>query len=116
MPALWAHRTRHQKRLEPYQVTALYRCQACRRYFTLAPKPRGYDLSLRKRALKVYLEGTSFRAIGRLLGIHHQSRSNWITEAAHALPAPITDQTSAATIELDDLYSFVQQKKTGSIL
>jgi transposase-like protein len=93
-----------------------YRCQACRRYFTVDPKPHGYDLALRKQALKLYLEGTSFRAIGRLLGIHHQSVSNWITQAAAALPTSITDQTPAETIDLDELSTFIQQKKTGSML
>jgi transposase len=91
-----------------------YRCQSCRRYFTIDRKPHGYELPLRKQALKLYLEGTSFRAIGRLLGVHHQSVSNWITEAADALPAHITDRTAAETIELDELYTFVQQKKTKS--
>lgn len=91
-----------------------YRCQACHRYFTPEPKPLGYDLALRKQALKLYLEGTSFRAIGRLLGIHHQSVSNWITEAANALPAHGIDATPAETIELDELYTYVREKKTKS--
>ena len=91
-----------------------YRCQACRHYFTPVPKPEGYDLALRKHALQLYLEGTSFRAIGRLLGVHHQSVSNWVTHAANALPATVTDTTPSETIELDELYTFVQQKKTKS--
>jgi transposase-like protein len=91
-----------------------YRCQACRRYFTPDPKPEGYDESVRTQALKLYLEGTSFRAIGRLLGLHHQTVSNWITQAANALPTQMTDRTPTETIELDELYTFVQQKKTAS--
>ena len=91
-----------------------YRCQACRRYFTPEPKPEGYDVSVRTQALKLYLEGTSFRAIGRILGLHHQTVSNWITQAANALPAHVTDSTPTETIELDELYTFVQQKKTAS--
>jgi transposase-like protein len=91
-----------------------YRCQSCRRYFTPDPKPEGYEVSVRTQALKLYLEGTSFRAIGRLLGLHHQTVSNWITQAANALPAQITDATPTETIELDELYTFVQQKKTAS--
>lgn len=91
-----------------------YRCQACRRYFTVERKPHGYDVALRKQALKLYLEGTSFRTIGRLLGVHHQSVSNWITEAANALPAQVTDATPTETIELDELYTYVREKKTAS--
>ncbi len=91
-----------------------YRCQQCRRYFTVERKPHGYDVALRKQALQLYLEGTSFRTIGRLLGVHHQSVSNWITEAATALPAQVTDATPAETIELDELYTYVREKQTGS--
>ncbi|HEX6777933.1 MAG TPA: helix-turn-helix domain-containing protein [Ktedonobacterales bacterium] len=91
-----------------------YRCQACRRSFTPDPKPEGYDVSVRTQALKRSLEGTSFRAIGRLLGLHHQTVSNWITQAAAALPAQVTDSTPTETIELDELYTYVQQKKTAA--
>lgn len=113
LPRLWAPRTRHQERPQSYHIAALS-LSNCRRYFTVERKPHGYDLALRKQALKLYLEGTSFRAIGRLLGVHHQSVSNWITEAANALPTQITDTTPAETIELDELYTYVQQKKTTS--
>lgn len=91
-----------------------YRCQACRRSFTPDPKPEDYDVSVRTQALKRSLEGTSFRAIGRLLGLHHQTVSNWITQAAAALPAQVTDSTPTETIELDELYTYVQQKKTAA--
>lgn len=92
------------------------RCQQCRRYFTLVPKPEGYAVSVRTQALKLYLEGTSFRAIGRLLGLHHQTVSNWITQAANSLPAQVTDRTPTEPMELDELYRYVQQKKTASTL
>jgi hypothetical protein len=69
-----------------------YRYQACYHYFTIDPKLHDYDLVQRKRALQLYLEGTSLQATGRPLGIHHQSMSNRITEAATALPTQITDQ------------------------
>jgi transposase-like protein len=88
------------------------RCQACRRYFTPEPKPEGYAMTLRQQALQLYLEGTSLRAIGRLLGVHHQSVSNWVRQAAATLPATVTDQTPVTTIELDELYTYVQRKKT----
>ena len=92
-----------------------YRCQVCRRYFTMERKPLGYADGVRKQALQLYLEGTSFRAIGRLLGLHHQTVSNWITQAADALPAQVSDATPAETIELDELYTFVTRKKTKSM-
>lgn len=91
-----------------------YRCQACQRYFTPEPKPAGYAMTVRKQALQLYWEGTSFRAIGRLLSMHHQTVSNWATQAAQALPPSVTDTTPTQTIEVDELYTYVGQKKTTS--
>nr|BBH87738.1 hypothetical protein KTC_24890 [Thermosporothrix sp. COM3]BBH88129.1 hypothetical protein KTC_28800 [Thermosporothrix sp. COM3] len=91
-----------------------YRCQHCQHYFTLDRKPHGYGDSLRKQALQLYLEGTSFRAIGRLLGIHHQTVSNWISQAAQALPRADAPAGPIETLELDELYTYLQQKKKMS--
>lgn len=91
-----------------------YRCQSCQRYFTAERKPLGYADAVRKQALQLYLEGTSFRAIGRLLGLHHQTVSNWISQAADSLPTQVSDTTPTETIELDELFTFVERKKTQS--
>ena len=71
----------------------------------------GYEQSLRDQALKLYLEGTSLRAIGRLLNLPHQTVSYWITIAADALAEPVADQSATETIEVDELFTFVGQKK-----
>jgi hypothetical protein len=48
-------------------------------------------------------------------GLHHQTISNWITQAAIALPTQVTDSTPTETIELDERFTSVQQKKTASM-
>ena|SRR6185503_13349007 len=90
------------------------RCQGCGIYFTPQRKPMGYDPMLREQALKLYLEGTSFRAIGRLLSVNHQSVANWINEAARQLPSRVTDGTPTDTVETDELFTFVGKKSTKS--
>src|SRR5258708_1205317 len=55
-----------------------YRCQTCRKYFTPEPKLQGYDQSIKKEALRLYSKGSSLRAIGRSLNIHHQTVKNWV--------------------------------------
>ena len=42
-------------------------CQDCKRHYVLNPQPRGVDPSLRRMALRLYLEGNGFRRIARLL-------------------------------------------------
>ena len=93
-----------------------YRCRTCQRYFTPQPDPRGYDLALHQQALKLYLEGTSFRAIGRLLGVNHQTAANWINAQAALLPPQVTDPSPAQSIEVDELFTFIGDKKTKSTL
>ena len=88
-----------------------YRCQTCRRYFTPQPDPQGYDPALHEQALKLYLEGTSFRATGRLLNINHQTVANWIKAQAEQLPQIVTDQSVTETIEIDELFTFLGHKK-----
>lgn len=87
-----------------------YRCQQCRRYFTVERKARGHDPKLREQALKLALEGNSYRAIGRLLNIHHQSVANWVTAHAQTLPQKVEDRTPTDVVEIDELYTFVGKK------
>ena len=90
-----------------------YECQHCQKKYTPNPKARGYPKSLRKLALKMYLEGINFRRIGRLLNVHHQSVINWVNAYAEELPdAPVPEQ--AESIEMDELYTFIGEKKTES--
>jgi transposase-like protein len=88
------------------------RCQSCRRYFTPSHerKARGHDPQLRERALKLALEGTSYRAVGRLLNVHHQSVANWVTAHAQTLPQKVEDTSPTDVVEIDELYTFVGKK------
>jgi transposase-like protein len=80
------------------------RCQACRRYFTAQAKPMGYDQATRNFALKLYLEGTSLRAIGRLLHLNHQTVANWVADQADQLPEQVADSSATENVELDELF------------
>jgi transposase len=90
------------------------RCQACGYRYTPLPKPGGYALDLRTQALKLYVDGLNFRRIGRLLGVHHQTVINWVNAVAERVADAIPQPPGAETVELDELYTFVGQKKSGS--
>ena len=96
--------------------TQRFRCQNCARYFTPQPKPLGYDPQTRRQAVQLYLEGTSYRAVGRLLSVHNQSIINWVEAAQKLLPDQVSDQTATDYIEVDELFSFVEAKKNKSTL
>lgn len=85
--------------------------ETCQCYFTPQPKPNGYGPNIRGQALSLYLEGMSFRAIGRQLGVNFQSVINWVN-AYHdkELPQQVEDAAPTQTIEVDELYTYVGKK------
>lgn len=95
--------------------TQRLQCQSCRRQYTPAPNPLGYDDKTREAALKLYLEGNGFRRIGRLLSVNHQSVANWVNAAHAQLKArhpPASEPKTAGTLEMDELFTFVGAKKS----
>jgi len=70
----------------------------------------GYEPVVREQALRLYLEGNSLRSIGRILHVHHQSVSNWVSAAEQRLPEQVADQTPTGTVEIDELFTFIGKK------
>ena len=64
-------------------------------------------------AIRMYLEGNSQRAIGRILRVSQQSVANWVGVYVEHLPAEQKPE-SVHTAELDELYTYIGNKKTGS--
>jgi len=90
-----------------------YRCGVCKRAYTPEPNALGYSAEIRILAIRMYLEGNSQRAIGRILQVSPQSVANWISIYVENLPAEQKPE-SVHTAELDELYTFIGNKKTGS--
>ncbi len=90
-------------------------CRECGKTYTLDAKRQGYSADVREKAVRMYVEGNNFRRIGRLLGVNHQSVVNWV----NAYQEKIKDMTvlpeQTQTIEMDELWSFVGEKKTERI-
>jgi transposase-like protein len=73
----------------------------------------GYSEELRAQAIKMHLEGMSFRAVGRALGVNFQSVINWFNAAHDELPHQVEETSptqTLATVEIDELYTFVGKK------
>ena len=61
----------------------------------------------------MYSDGLNYRRIGRLLGIDHVTVMLWVKAHAAQLPvAPLPDEVGV--VELDELFSFIEHKKTSS--
>ena len=65
----------------------------------------------------MYIDGLNFRRIARHLSVNHQSVINWIRAAVANIPPPPTSaarqgELAVEVLELDELYTFVAQKKS----
>ena len=68
---------------------------------------------MRQQALKLYVDGMNLRRIGRHLGLHHRTVSLWVQAYAAQLPAPpVPEEVDEA--EMDELFTFIGDKKTAS--
>jgi transposase-like protein len=88
-----------------------YKCRECQRIYTPEPKPLGYPGETKREAVRLYLEGTNFRRIGRVLSVNHQSVVNWVNAYHAALPAAAQAVARPGTLEMDELFTFVGSKK-----
>ena len=54
-----------------------YLCKHCNKAYTVNPKERKYSEKKIKEAIKLYMEGNSGRAVGRIMGINKSTVYNW---------------------------------------
>jgi transposase-like protein len=92
-----------------------YRRAFCQQSYTPLKKQQGYSENVRQKAIRFYIDGMGLRRIGRQLGVHHQSVANWTKSHSEKLPkAPVPAKVKTA--ELDELFTFMREKKTKSTL
>ena len=91
-----------------------YLCRECSTVYTPEPNDIGYPVETRLLAIRMYVEGNSYGAIGRVLKVNPQSVANWVSAYIAKLPqAPLPEKVKQA--ELDELFTFVGKKKTKSM-
>ena len=66
----------------------------------------------KRQEIKLYMEGNSGRAVGRILGISKNTCLYWIKNYAKGIEPKNTPNGRVNVIEMDELYSFVERKKT----
>ncbi len=91
-------------------------CRECGKTYTPEAKQQGYAEEVREKAVRMYVEGNNFRCIGRLLGVNHQSVVNWVNAYHEKVKEEVSLPNETATIEVDELWTFVGEKKTKHIL
>lgn len=90
-------------------------CAICGTTYTPEPKQQGYCEEVREKAVRLYVEGNNFRRIGRLLSVNHQSVVNWVNSYHEKIKDKAVVPPNSKTIEMDELWTFVEKKKTKLI-
>ena len=90
-----------------------YRCYLCGCEYTPIQKAHGFNPKVRQEAVQLYVDGMNLMRIGRHLGVNPQSLANWAKALVEKMPAaPVPERVENA--ELDELFTFIGDKKTGS--
>ena len=91
-----------------------YKCNLCQKRYTPEPS-QTYPDTMRRQAVKLYADGLGYRQIARHLQVDHVTIMIWVKAHIAQLPAaPLPDDAPRHIVEIDELYTFVGKKKTGS--
>jgi transposase-like protein len=89
-----------------------YICVDCGRQFIDSYQPhQGYSSEVKRQCLKMYVNRLGFGAIERIKGVHHTSIINWVKQVGKLLPGAYEPETIPEVGELDELETFIGQKK-----
>ena len=92
-----------------------YICVECgRQFIKQSEQTKAYPETTKQTCLKMYLNGMGFRAIERVMGVHHTTVIYWVRQKGQRLPDSITPEYVPDVGELDELETFVGSKKTRS--
>ena len=92
-----------------------WRCQVCHK--TFGEKDRRLVAPEKKAAaLAHYLEGVGQRATERLLGVSHNSITNWVKQAVFGQALKPTPAEKVEWVEADELWTYIAKKKTITVL
>lgn len=94
-----------------------HRCRECNFQFTKST-PRGASKETKKFALKLYLEGISFRAIGRILKVSNVAVLKWVRkfgeQAEQIHQQEISKLRKVSVMEIDEMHHYIGKKSAKS--
>ena len=87
-----------------------YQCKSCRFRYTLDHQSNIKPLSIKRKALELYLEGLGFRAIGRILEISYGTVYQWVKAYGDQVSLP-KSEGEVEIVEMDEIHTYVGSKK-----
>ena len=87
-----------------------WRCRACQKTFGEIDR-RLVPPELKAAALAQYMEGVGQRATERLLGVSHNSITNWVKKVVQDKVLQATPADQVEWVEADELWTYIAKKK-----
>jgi len=87
-----------------------YKCKECGTNLTFDDSYFAEKEKKRRFGLSMYLEGTGFHSIGRLLSVSHVAVQKWVKKYGAELKQ-IRNPKPVRVMELDELHTYVGSKK-----
>lgn len=88
-----------------------YLCKKCSYHYTVSQRSGTGNLSTKRQALELYLEGLGFRSIGRILNFSNVTILKWIRAFGEQL-SKVKAERSVRVMEIDEMHSYIGSKKT----
>ena len=90
-----------------------YFCKNCERIFVLEKIKRFYPEEFKKEAIRLYFEGNSSRAVGRILKIGKETCLRWIKAYANKIKPKKYKNERVEVMEIDEFFThtFMSKKK-----
>ena len=96
--------------------TQRYKCKDCGCNYTVSSLSR-IPIKTQAECIRLYLEGVGFRGISRLTGVPHTTVMRWVKKLGRHIDT-LRRQTGevqrVSVMELDELWHFVQKKRTNA--
>ncbi|XGB40353.1 MAG: IS1 family transposase [Cyanobacteria bacterium LVE1205-1] len=87
-------------------------CAECgRQFINPSEQTKAFPETTKQTCLKMYLNGMGFRAIERVMGVHHTTVIDWVKQKGKKLPDAIAPDNIPDVGEWDELETFVGFKK-----
>lgn len=87
-----------------------YLCRGCKYRYTVKQRSGTADITTKRQALELYLEGLGFRSIGRLLKFSNVSILNWIKAFGEQISI-IKSKKAVHVMEIDEMHTYIGSKK-----
>lgn len=86
-----------------------YLCLECGYNYTVEKKSTTKDLTMKRNALELYLEGLGFRSIGRILNVSHVAVYYWIKQFGEKI-TKLRNPENIKIVEMDEMHTYISKK------